>query len=68
MPTQKQSVFLFIPSKFKFLIAFELVKIKQLYSEKLTELSMGMSGDFITAIEEGSTMVRVGTSLFGARE
>ena len=29
---------------------------------------MGMSGDFITAIEEGSTMVRVGTSLFGARE
>jgi len=41
---------------------------KEFGSEKLTELSMGMSGDFITAIEEGSTMVRVGTSLFGARE
>jgi PLP dependent protein len=30
-------------------------------------LSMGMSGDFETAIEEGSTLVRVGTALFGAR-
>ncbi len=33
----------------------------------LPELSMGMSGDFEVAIEEGSTMVRVGTALFGAR-
>ncbi|HEX4309566.1 MAG TPA: YggS family pyridoxal phosphate-dependent enzyme [Acidobacteriaceae bacterium] len=31
------------------------------------ELSMGMSGDFEIAIEEGSTLVRVGTALFGAR-
>jgi pyridoxal phosphate enzyme (YggS family) len=31
------------------------------------QLSMGMSGDFEVAIEEGSTIVRVGTSLFGAR-
>ena len=31
------------------------------------ELSMGMSGDFQIAIEEGSTMVRVGTALFGQR-
>lgn len=31
-------------------------------------LSMGMSGDFLWAIEEGSTMVRVGTRLFGARD
>lgn len=30
-------------------------------------LSMGMSGDFALAIEEGATMVRVGTALFGAR-
>lgn len=30
-------------------------------------LSMGMTGDFETAIEEGSTMVRIGTALFGAR-
>lgn len=34
----------------------------------LQELSMGMSGDFETAIEEGSTLVRIGTALFGARE
>lgn len=34
----------------------------------LSELSMGMSGDFEIAIEEGSTMVRIGTALFGARE
>jgi pyridoxal phosphate enzyme (YggS family) len=30
-------------------------------------LSMGMSGDFETAIEEGSTLVRIGTGIFGAR-
>jgi pyridoxal phosphate enzyme (YggS family) len=33
----------------------------------LPHLSMGMSGDFETAIEEGATMVRIGTALFGAR-
>ncbi len=33
----------------------------------LDELSMGMSGDFETAVEEGSTMVRVGTAIFGER-
>jgi pyridoxal phosphate enzyme (YggS family) len=32
-----------------------------------TELSMGMSNDFEIAIEEGATMVRLGTILFGAR-
>jgi len=31
------------------------------------ELSMGMSGDYLIAIEEGSTMIRVGSSLFGER-
>ncbi len=34
----------------------------------LTELSMGMSGDYDVGIQEGSTMVRVGTGLFGKRE
>jgi hypothetical protein len=29
---------------------------------------MGMSGDYEVAIEEGATMVRVGTSIFGARD
>lgn len=35
---------------------------------QLTELSMGMSHDFEVAIEEGATMVRVGTAIFGSRE
>jgi PLP dependent protein len=35
--------------------------------ENLTELSMGMSGDFEVAIEEGATLVRIGTALFGQR-
>ncbi|HXG65445.1 MAG TPA: YggS family pyridoxal phosphate-dependent enzyme [Blastocatellia bacterium] len=34
---------------------------------RLTELSMGMSHDFEVAIEEGATMVRVGSAIFGAR-
>lgn len=34
----------------------------------LTELSMGMSNDFKIAIAEGSTMVRIGTAIFGQRE
>jgi uncharacterized pyridoxal phosphate-containing UPF0001 family protein len=33
----------------------------------LAELSMGMSDDFEVAIEEGATLVRIGTALFGAR-
>ena len=35
--------------------------------DMLRELSMGMSGDFEVAIQEGATMVRVGTSIFGSR-
>jgi pyridoxal phosphate enzyme (YggS family) len=34
----------------------------------LTELSMGMSGDFIEAIQEGSTLIRIGTAIFGERD
>jgi pyridoxal phosphate enzyme (YggS family) len=34
---------------------------------EFTELSMGMSGDFEVGIEEGATMVRVGTAIFGPR-
>jgi pyridoxal phosphate enzyme (YggS family) len=36
-------------------------------SAMLRELSMGMSGDFEVAIQEGATMVRVGTAIFGSR-
>jgi len=35
--------------------------------ELLSELSMGMSGDFEVAIEEGATLVRIGTAIFGSR-
>jgi hypothetical protein len=33
----------------------------------LPELSMGMSGDYQVAVEEGATMIRLGTVLFGER-
>jgi uncharacterized pyridoxal phosphate-containing UPF0001 family protein len=33
----------------------------------MDELSMGMTGDFEVAIEEGATLVRIGTAIFGAR-
>ncbi|MFZ9956087.1 MAG: YggS family pyridoxal phosphate-dependent enzyme [Flavobacteriales bacterium] len=35
--------------------------------ERFNEISMGMSGDYLLAIQEGSTMVRVGSSIFGGR-
>lgn len=34
---------------------------------EMTHLSMGMSGDFEVAVEEGATMVRIGTAIFGPR-
>jgi len=40
---------------------------EQLLGAPLPHLSMGMSGDFEVAIEEGATMVRIGTALFGPR-
>ena len=40
---------------------------KNIDNVTMDELSMGMSNDFEVAIEEGATMVRVGTSIFGAR-
>ena len=43
-------------------------RLEEKYKEfNLSELSMGMSGDFEAAIEEGSTMVRIGTAIFGQR-
>lgn len=40
---------------------------KNIYKEKLSALSMGTSGDFETAIEEGATIIRLGTIIFGSR-
>jgi len=41
--------------------------LQERWGHPLPELSMGMSGDFTVAIEEGSTEVRLGTALFGER-
>ena len=55
----------------------EFKKLRALFDElkrrdlpggiEMSELSMGMSGDYRIAIEEGSTIVRVGTAIFGER-
>ena len=47
---------------------FEVLKDEYFSNqESFKEISMGMSGDYLIAIDEGSTMVRVGSSIFGAR-
>lgn len=43
-------------------------RLEGVLGRALPELSMGMSGDYEMAIAEGSTMVRIGTALFGARD
>ena len=48
--------------------AFDDCKANLVKSSEFTTLSMGMSGDYEIAIEEGSTMIRVGSLLFGQRE
>ncbi len=45
----------------------ELVSSLPLQRVRMRELSMGMSNDFEVAVEEGATLVRVGTALFGPR-
>ncbi|MDH7504455.1 MAG: YggS family pyridoxal phosphate-dependent enzyme [Verrucomicrobiota bacterium] len=42
-------------------------KCEEVLGAPMEHLSMGMSGDFEVAIEEGATMVRIGTALFGER-
>ncbi len=46
---------------------FDGLRAMGIAGTRVDMLSMGMSGDFEVAIEEGSTMVRVGSSIFGAR-
>lgn len=47
---------------------FESLKLQSLPANvRMKELSMGMSGDYMIAIEEGSTLIRVGTAIFGQR-
>lgn len=52
----------------KLKLFFEALKKENLPPNmQMTELSMGMSGDYPIAVEEGSTIVRVGTAIFGER-
>jgi uncharacterized pyridoxal phosphate-containing UPF0001 family protein len=44
------------------------LKRQRAFGDQRGELSMGMTHDFEIAIEEGATMVRVGTAIFGERE
>lgn len=64
--TEQQTLALFTQAK----ILFDAVKaaMPAELAEKFDTLSMGMSGDYLHAIEAGSTMVRIGTALFGARQ
>jgi pyridoxal phosphate enzyme (YggS family) len=44
---------------------FEEIRFRKIGGEKFKHLSMGMSGDYQVAIEEGATMIRLGTAVFG---
>lgn len=59
-----------IRGEFRYLKSyFDRIKEKYFYNEPyFKEISMGMSGDYHIAVEEGSTMVRIGTAIFGERE
>ena len=57
-----------IRSEFKELVhIFNQLKNTYFSNNEFKEISMGMSGDYKIAIEEGATMVRIGSLLFGAR-
>jgi pyridoxal phosphate enzyme (YggS family) len=45
----------------------QTIAAEKISGVEMRELSMGMSGDFEAAIQEGATLVRVGTAIFGAR-
>jgi PLP dependent protein len=45
----------------------KVVSAQQIAGVEMAELSMGMSGDFEAAVQEGATLVRIGTAIFGER-
>ena len=45
----------------------DVIRTEAIPNVDMTELSMGMTGDFEAAIEEGATVVRIGTAIFGER-
>jgi pyridoxal phosphate enzyme (YggS family) len=58
-----------IRSEFRFLVGcFRQIQADHFHNdESFRELSMGMSGDYIIALEEGATLLRIGTLIFGQR-
>ena len=46
---------------------FEEIKTLRLPHMEMQYLSMGMSNDYVQALEEGSNMLRIGTAIFGER-
>lgn len=58
-----------IRREFKFLASCFTQLKRDFYPEdkEFSELSFGMSGDYLLAVREGSTMIRIGTSIFGER-
>jgi uncharacterized pyridoxal phosphate-containing UPF0001 family protein len=58
-----------VRNEFKYLKSlFDKYNQVQFTNCKIKTLSMGMSGDYSIAIEEGSTMVRIGSLIFGERK
>jgi len=58
-----------VRNEFRYLkTLFDKVNELITHNSQLTTLSMGMSSDYFVALEEGSTMVRVGSLIFGARD
>jgi pyridoxal phosphate enzyme (YggS family) len=49
-------------------LAVQLAEEELFYDNNNVELSMGLSGDFAVAVEEGATMIRIGTAIFGERK
>ena len=49
-------------------LLFESIKEKGYNNIEMKYLSMGMSGDYEIAIEEGANIVRIGTGLYGKRD
>ena len=47
---------------------FEALRDEAISRTRIQELSMGMSGDYALAAQEGSTLVRIGSAIFGARD
>jgi uncharacterized pyridoxal phosphate-containing UPF0001 family protein len=46
----------------------ETIKAADLPNVQMQELSMGMTDDYLVAIEEGATLVRIGRGIFGERQ